>query len=592
MTGAILQKVKEKVKNSSSRLLFFNSILLIGIVAALGIVSVEKWMNYEENGLLAILVLLIYLIVMLALGNMYPEKLNLFSAMILLPLNLLFFPYMLIFAEGGGIKSGMPVWLTFGIVLTFLVLDGKPFWWMFTFTITIDVFMIFYVYRHENLIQTVEDTLYYYEDNLIAILAVACSTGLIIKYQSVLEEKQKEKIRNTVVIAEQEKKNALLASQAKSNFLTTMSHDIRTPMNAIAGMTELAKYHIDDKEKVKEYLDKMQVSLEQLLYVINNVLDMSEIETNELHLKPERFNMEKLIENLEAVFTQMAVRKQITFQVQMERTGQINLIGDAVRLRQVFMNILGNSFKYTESGGTVRFSVEQIENNLDDFVMYTFTIEDTGIGMSQDFIDNILFSPYQRGKNQLVKKSEGSGIGMNVTKNILQAMGATLSVTSEIGKGSCFVIQMRIPIDKTEHLPESEEENQIVEAAGKNILIVEDNEINMEMIRNIMERTHANVISVYDGESAIEAVQMERDGYFDLIFMDIQLPGIDGYQATRAIRCLPKEDALTIPIIAMTANVFSEDVEKARDNGMDAHIAKPIDVKEVYEKMYDYLYHR
>ena len=591
MAGKLQEQIKEHIKNSSMQLLVFNSLLIIEIVAVLGIVIIEACMNYEEKGLFVLLLLLIYLIAMFALGNMYPQNINVFTAVILLPINFAVFPYMLIFAEGGGIKSGMPVWMTFGLILVFIALDGKLFWGMLIATVSVDVALLAYTYMHENLVQVVDNTFYYYEDNAIAILAVSCSIGIILKYQRKLDAKQNEKIQKAVIIAEQEKKKAMNANTAKSSFLAYMSHDIRTPMNAITGMTELAKYHIDDPQKVKECLDKIQSSSEQLLYLINNVLDMSEIETKELHLKTGNFNMTELIENVQAVLSQIAIRKKINFQIHMEEIEHTNLIGDAGRLRQVFMNLIGNSLKFTEAGGRVDFTIQQMHNNLDDFAMYTFIIEDTGIGMSKDFVENELFQPFTRGEGQHVNNAEGSGLGMSITKNILDAMGAKLTVTSEVGKGSKFVIQIKFPINQSEQLQTDEDGNVKLLAEGKNILVVEDNEINMEIILNLLERTHANVISVYDGESAIEAVKKQKEGYFDLILMDIQLPGIDGYQAARAIRCLPREDTLSVPMIAMTANAFSQDVEKTRDNGMNAHVTKPIDVKELYAKMYYYLYH-
>lgn len=590
MTGSIQEKIHEKVKNSSTQLLVFNSILIIEIIAVFGIVVIETFMNYEEKGLFVIMLLLIYMIAICVLGNIYPHNLDILSMLILLPLNFAIFPYMLVRAEGGGIKSGMPVWMTFGILLVFIILDGRLFWCTFAATVIMDVGVINYTYMHEDMVPVIDNSFYYYQDNATAILAVSCSIGLILKYQRTLDKKQKEKIQNAVIVAEQEKKNAMIANKAKSNFLANMSHDIRTPMNAIVGMTELAKYNIDNPEKVKEYLDKIQASSDQLLYLINNVLDMSEIETNELHLKTENFNMSELIENIQLVLSQIALRKKIDFRIHAEQIEKTNLIGDAGRLRQVFMNIIGNSLKFTEAGGRVDFSIQQSKSNLDDFALYTFIIEDTGIGMSEDFIKNTLFNPYKRGDTQYVRKTEGSGLGMNITKNILDAMGADLQVTSEIGKGSKFVIQMRFPVSQSQQLQTDEDGSMILHAAGKNILVVEDNDINMEIISNLIGRTQANVVTVYDGESAIEEVQKQKEGYFDLIFMDIQLPGIDGYQTTRNIRCLPREDALTVPIIAMTANAFAEDVEKARDNGMNAHISKPIDVKELYAKMYHYLY--
>lgn len=385
--------------------------------------------------------------------------------------------------------------------------------------------------------------------------------------------------------------NAQRANEAKTHFLANMSHDIRTPMNAIVGMTDIAGYHIDNKEKVQECLSKIKVSSTQLLNLLNNVLDMSEIESRELKLKEIQFDLEELVEDVQLVLTQTARNKKVDFHVSCE-IGDRNLIGDAVRLRQVLMNIISNSIKYTEAFGYVNVHVTQMQEESEDYAAFDFFIEDNGVGMSQEFADNLIFQPFTRDNAQYVKKTEGSGIGMSITKSIIDAMGANMRIESKVGEGTRFFVHIRLKKDKNveKTLTKEQDGSTVLNASGKNLLVVEDNEINMEIIQAILERTKAHVVCAWDAEEAIDIISRSQEDYFDLVLMDIQLPGMDGYSAAKTIRSMSREDSVSIPIIAMTANAFAQDVEKAFQSGMNAHIAKPIDVDELFQKMYHFLY--
>lgn len=591
----MLQKLKNSIErhiaNTESKLWIYNTILLIEIVALTGLVSIEFLMGYEQDGLFVMVVLWIYLIVIAALINMFPDKIRLFYALIVAPVNLIVFPFLFLWAEGGGIESGMPVWLTFGILLVCIMTSGIYFRILLVLTVVMDVAIILYGYSHQDTFKYIDNDRYYYFDNMIAILVVAGTIGLILKYQKYVEKKQTQRIEKAVIEAEQEKHNAERANVAKTNFLANMSHDIRTPMNAIVGMTDIAKYNIDDKEKVQDCLDKITASSTQLLNLLNNILDMSEIEMEMLKLKESQFSMTELAENIQIVLAQMARGRKVEFEMTCD-VEHTNLLGDAVRLRQVLMNIISNGIKYTGAFGRVNVTIrEDLERGDDDYAFFDVVVEDTGVGMSQDFIDHSIFKPFERAEDRRVQKVEGSGIGMSITKSIIDAMGADLRIESTVGEGSKFFVRMRFKRDKEVQKNFRQEDGiSILDATGKNILVVEDNDTNMEIIKAILERTHAHVTCAWDAEEAIDIISKSKEGRFDLILMDIQMPGMDGYCAARAIRSMDRRDSMTVPIIAMTANAFAQDVEKALNAGMNAHIAKPIDVDELFQKMYHFLY--
>ena len=587
MFQRLKDKIDKYIEKTESKIWVYNAIIWIEISALTILVSVEFLMGYEHDGILAMSILWIYLVVMAVLANKYHEKIQLFYALIVAPVNLIVFPFMFLWAEGGGIESGMPVWLTFGILLVCIMTKGIYFKVLLVLTVVTDAAIVMYGYFHQDTFKYIDNDFYYYQDNLIAILLVAATIGLILKYQNYIENKQKERIEKAVIEAEQQ--NAQKANIAKTNFLASMSHDIRTPMNAIVGMTDIAKYNIDDKDKVWECLNKITASSTQLLNLLNNILDMSEIEMDELKLKETQFSMTEMVENLHVVLSQMARGRKVELEMTCEAE-HVNLMGDVVRLRQVLMNMVSNSIKYTEAFGRVRAAVKECSDD-EDYAVFDIVVEDTGVGMTEEFIQNQMFQPFERAQDKYVQKIEGSGIGMSITKRILDAMGAELRIESTVGVGSKFLVHVRFKKDKEIQKNFRQEDGvAVLDATGKRILVVEDNDVNMEIITAILEHTHAHVTCAWDAEEAIDLISQSMEGHYDMILMDIQMPGMDGYAATRAIRSMDRKDTMTIPIMAMTANAFAQDVEKALSAGMNAHIAKPIDVDELFQKMYHFLY--
>lgn len=576
------KNVIKDAREKSSQILMFYIMIVIEMLAMFAVAILQLAMKFDTDSIIPLFISVAYLCLIMFLTNAHPEKLEFFKAIALIPMLLFIIPYLFLGTEGGGIKSGMPIWMVLGLLMIFLFTKGIYFIIFFTVTLStyIGCMVYTYLFLQDKLGQLEE--IYYYEDNIMGIVAVSVSCGMIIKYHQKIEDMSKKKI-------EQEKLNAQNANEAKTKFLTSMSHDIRTPMNAIIGMTEMANYYIDDKEKVQECLKKINASSTILLHLINNVLDMSEIESRELKLKETSFSLQEGVEKVCTVLEQAAAAKKLSFEVYCEEIRNNRLIGDVVRLKQVLMNLVNNSLKYTPPGGKVSLFIRQEEAQEEDYAYFAIEVRDTGIGMTKEYMDTMLFKPFSRDDTQYVNKTEGYGIGMSITKTILDVMGADLQIDSEVGKGTTFLIHLKMKIDKEEVHTDTHKNNQIPNLADKKILVVEDNEINMEIIMSILERTKAEVTQAWNAEDAIEIFEKSEDGFFDLLLFDIQLPGMDGYEAVKIIRGMDRKDAKSIFIWAMTANAFSQDVEKSKASGMNDHISKPIDIELLYKKLQNYL---
>lgn len=577
-----LKNMIHYVEGKSSQLLMFYVMVVIEMLAMFLTAILQIAMKFKTDSIIPLFGSVAYLLVILFFTNSYPHKLPLFKAMALIPMILVMIPYLYMGTEGGGIKSGMPIWMVLGLLMICLFTKGIPCIVLFTMTLSVYIGCVIYTYLFMQDKLGLLEEIYYCQDNIMAIVAVSLSCGMIIKYHQKIEDRSKQKI-------EQEKLNAQNANEAKSKFLTSMSHDIRTPMNAIIGMTEMANYYIDDKEKVQDCLKKINDSSSMLLHLINNVLDMSEIENHELKLKESSFELRELADKIYAVLEQTANAKKLTFEVRCEQIRDNRLIGDVVRLRQVLMNLVSNSLKFTPPGGKVGLLIRQEDNVESGYASFVIEVKDTGIGMKQEFIDTMIFKPFERDDTRYVNKTEGNGIGMSITKTILDVMGADLKIESEVGKGTTFLIHVKLKVDSDDPCEEHNEINSIPNLEGKRLLVVEDNEINMEIIVSILERTQAEIKQAWNAEDALKIFEESEEGYFSLIFFDIQLPGMNGYEAVKIIRGMDRHDASEVPILAMTANAFSQDVEQSLSSGMNDHISKPIDIDVLYRKLQTYL---
>lgn len=385
------------------------------------------------------------------------------------------------------------------------------------------------------------------------------------------------------------------ANAAKTNFLANMSHDIRTPMNAIIGMTAIAEAHIDDKDRVKDCLSKIKVSSDHLLELINEVLDMSKIESGNFELVKERFNVLELIDNLIVISKPQIEKKNHTFSMSLNDLKHENVIGDSVRIKQMLMNLMGNAIKYTPDGGKISLTVSEKETNNKRVGCYEFIFEDNGIGMSEEFIKNI-YEPFTRAKDSQVEKIQGTGLGMAITKNIVSMMNGNIQIKSRLGRGSRFTVTIFLKLcqgnDKEGSEAEEKKQRKTVikdfakkNYSGKRLLLVEDNELNAEIAMEIIGMTGIGIDHVNNGLKAVEKIKEVEDGYYDIIFMDVQMPVMNGYEATREIRSMSGDYVKKVPIIAMTANAFAEDVQESKNAGMNQHIAKPLDLEQLFETL-------
>ena len=372
------------------------------------------------------------------------------------------------------------------------------------------------------------------------------------------------------------------ANEAKSDFLSKMSHDIRTPLNAVLGMTELARLHMDDREKLENALDKISSSSQLLLGLVNEVLDMSRIETGNYELQDGRFNLDNLIEELIClIMPQAEVRKQKIHLEKKELT-HVRVIGDNSRINQIFMNIMSNACKYTPEGGDIYITVSELPSGNKEVGRYQFVFRDTGIGMSEEFLQHI-FEPFSRANDSRISKISGTGLGMVITQSLVQMMGGEITVKSRLGEGSCFTVVIGLKLQMDEAEEESLPDIQEVDCSGAHILLVEDNEINREIAAEMLQMTGAVIDTAENGQEAFERFLDSPTGYYQMIFMDIQMPVMNGYDCVKAIRSSGRGDAESVPVIAMTANAFAEDVIMSAQAGMNEHLAKPIKSSQLAE---------
>ena len=395
-----------------------------------------------------------------------------------------------------------------------------------------------------------------------------------------------QKLKKAKNVATEALQTAENANKAKTDFLSNMSHDIRTPMNAIIGITSLIRHDAGNKAKVIEYADKIDISSQHLLGIINDVLDMSKIEAGKTVFKYSDFSILDFIQELDTMFHSQIYEKKQTLTIIKENIRHEWVNGDQVHLMQIFSNLLSNAVKYTQEGGEIQFLVEEYETKSRAYAKYRFLVIDNGMGMSADFMDTI-FDAFTRAESSLTNKIQGTGLGMAITRNLVEAMGGTIDVESELGQGSCFevLIDLKIAEDRTVALAAQEETDEqdgnILQ--GMKFLCAEDNELNAEILTELLKIEGAECTICENGEEILKAFEQSAPGDYDMILMDVQMPVMNGYEATKAIRRSSHKLAKTIPIIAMTANAFSEDIQHSLAAGMNAHVSKPVEMK-VLEK--------
>lgn len=396
--------------------------------------------------------------------------------------------------------------------------------------------------------------------------------------QNITETKKRETAEQDVL--KEAKQAAEASNNAKTKFLFNMSHDIRTPMNAIIGFANMAQKHAADTDSVKEYISKIQKSSDVLLKIINNILDMARIESGKTELKLVPVDLLHEIEGMEDMFAESMEQAGLQFSTDVDiRDAQV--ICDNLKITQICINLLSNAQKFTPEGGTVAFSLKQLDAPQNGIATYEFCVKDNGIGMNEEFMEH-MFKPFEREHTATVSGIQGAGLGLSIVKNLVEMMDGEITVDSSPGKGTEIIMRFEFSVTSDDTLrPQGSDDLAEVDFTGNRVLLVEDNELNREIACEILKEDGFEVEEAHDGYAAVRMLKDAGKGYYDIVLMDIQMPGIDGYETTRLIRALDDPDIAGIPIIATTANAFEEDRKAAQAAGMDGHIGKPIDVKQM-----------
>ncbi|MCI9555848.1 MAG: response regulator [Lawsonibacter sp.] len=404
------------------------------------------------------------------------------------------------------------------------------------------------------------------------------------------ERHRREQIAREQALTLEKLKQVQQSNQAKTVFLNNMSHDIRTPMNAIIGFATLACGHMENIELVKDYLTKILTSGNHLLSLINNVLEMSRIESGKVNASQDDFSLLDMMEELQTMVWTEVQSKQLEFELDTSEVSDGRVVCDKLHLTQMLQNVIGNAIKFTPQGGRVTVRLSEKQNLPGDFASYQFRVRDTGIGMSQEFVQRI-FEPFEREHTSTVSGIRGSGLGMAITKKMVDMMDGVITVESEVGKGTEFTISLPLRLAKRQNVAEEQPEYiQPLEQMkpffqGKRILLTEDNDLNREIAMAILTEAGFLVDTAVDGSIAVEKVKTSPPGTYDLILMDIQMPVMDGYEAARRIKALENPSLAAVPIVAMTANAFEEDKKLAFAAGMVGHLAKPVEIPRLFSTL-------
>lgn len=381
------------------------------------------------------------------------------------------------------------------------------------------------------------------------------------------------------------------ANTAKSQFLARMSHEIRTPMNAIVGLTELARHHRSEPDQMVDYLDKIETSSKVLLGIINDVLDMSAIESNKLKIAHKPFALTEILDSIETVYSTQCRQKGVGFELKRDRIKRSFLCGDGLRLNQVLLNLISNAYKFTPEGGRVTVTATELSQQ-GEKIYYKFTVADTGEGMSEEMLGR-LFEPFEQEMAETAQKHGGSGLGLSIAKNLVELMGGSISCQSKKGEGTVFTVSIPFLLDTQAQetggdegaAPDPEKSEKTYDFSGKTVLLAEDTEMNAEIAMELLGLVGLKTDHAWNGRQAVEMFTASAPGTYMAVLMDVQMPEMNGYEAARAIRASAHPDAAKIPVFAMTANAFTEDVSAALNAGMNGHIAKPIDTEILYETL-------
>lgn len=479
----------------------------------------------------------------------------------------------LLYLYSGGMKSGIPIWCLMGLIFSVMLLKGKKAYIILSINLLGFLTAVFVSYKFPQFLITIDSIKFIYIDMVIAVVMVASIFTLIFKYQAYVYEKQKKEILNAY-------KEAQKATNAKSEFLSKISHDIRTPVNAVVGYTEIAKRNINDTEKLKDAFNKISIASNHLLNLIDEVLDMSKIESGKAYkIEEEVCHLSDLVDEVTRLMQKEISDKNLKVHTNFSLMDDGVVSCDRLHLSQILLNLLCNAIKYSYPEKNIFIDVVQFTSDDDSNSIYEFHVKDEGCGINQDYLDKI-FIPFEREKTALNNAVAGTGLGLAITKSLVEMLHGTIEVSSELGKGAEFVVTLPLAVPDLTEL-EEDEDTMVYDFHGKRILIVDDDDMSREITCDALKEVGAEVEEARDGSFAIEKINISTPGFYDLVIMDVHMPVIDGCEATKIIRGLKTKELAEIPIIAMTANAFPEDKKRAFNSGVNAYLIKPVRINDL-----------
>lgn len=479
----------------------------------------------------------------------------------------------LLYLYSGGMKSGIPIWCLMGLIFSVMLLKGKKAYIILSINLLGFLTAVFVSYKFPQFLITIDSIKFIYIDMVIAVVMVASIFALIFKYQAYVYEKQKKEILNAY-------KEAQKATNAKSEFLSKISHDIRTPVNAVVGYTEIAKRNINDTEKLKDAFNKISIASNHLLNLIDEVLDMSKIESGKAYkIEEEVCHLSDLVDEVTRLMQKEISDKNLKVHTNFSLMDDGVVSCDRLHLSQILLNLLCNAIKYSYPEKNIFIDVVQFTSDDESNSIYEFHVKDEGCGINQDYLDKI-FIPFEREKNALNNAVAGTGLGLAITKSLVEMLHGTIEVSSELGKGAEFVVTLPLAVPDLTEL-EEDEDTMVYDFHGKRILIVDDDDMSREITCDALKEVGAEVEEARDGSFAIEKINISTPGFYDLVIMDVHMPVIDGCEATKIIRGLKTKELAEIPIIAMTANAFPEDKKRAFNSGVNAYLIKPVRINDL-----------
>lgn len=479
----------------------------------------------------------------------------------------------LLYLYSGGMKSGIPIWCLMGLIFSVMLLKGKKAYIILSINLLGFLTAVFISYKFPQFLITIDSIKFIYIDMVIAVVMVASIFTLIFKYQAYVYEKQKKEILNAY-------KEAQKATNAKSEFLSKISHDIRTPVNAVVGYTEIAKRNINDTEKLKDTFNKISIASNHLLNLIDEVLDMSKIESGKAYnIEEEVCHLSDLVDEVTRLMQKEISDKNLKVHTNFSLMDDGVVSCDRLHLSQILLNLLCNAIKYSYPEKNIFIDVVQFTSDDESNSIYEFHVKDEGCGINQDYLDKI-FIPFEREKTALNNAVAGTGLGLAITKSLVEMLHGTIEVSFELGKGTEFVVTLPLAVPDLTEL-EEDEDTMVYDFHGKRILIVDDDDMSREITCDALKEVGAEVEEARDGSFAIEKINISTPGFYDLVIMDVHMPVIDGCEATKIIRGLKTKELAEIPIIAMTANAFPEDKKRAFNSGVNAYLIKPVRINDL-----------